>query len=310
MANYYDILGVARNASEKEIRQAFRKLARQYHPDVNPGDAAAEEKFKEINEAYSVLSDAESRPKYDRYGDNWKHAEQFEQSPAASGGVRFHWSDGGAGGGPRDFSRVWDSGTRWDAAGRGGASGFGGLFDDLVGGINSGFRPAPAEIPAEVTLEEAFHGATRRLNSQHGRRLEVKIPPGVDTGSRIHLAPGGEQDADLYVVVTVQPHARYRRQGRDLHTEVDLPLVDAVLGGELSVPTLSGAVALTVPPNTPNERRFRLSGQGMPALSGGGGRGDLYATVKVKLPEAFDEEGLAYFRKLRETDAPSGATAA
>ena len=301
MANYYDVLGVARNASDKEIRQAFRKLARQYHPDVNPGDAAAEEKFKEINEAYSVLSDGEARPKYDRYGDNWKHAEQFEQAEAASTGVRFHWS----GDGPRDYSRVWETGGLGNSGGRGGVGGFGGLFDDLMGGFNSGFRPAPVEIPAEVTLEEAFHGATRRLNSQHGRRLEVKIPPGVDTGSRIHLAPGGEQEADLYVVVTVQPHNRYRRQGRDLHTDAELPLVDAVLGGELSVPTLAGAVALTVPPNTPNERRFRLAGQGMPTLAGGG-RGDLYATVKVKLPAAFDEEGLAYFRKLREAGSPPG----
>lgn len=286
MSNYYDILGVSKDATDKDIKQAYRRLARQYHPDVNKNEAEAEEKFKEINEAYSVLSDEESRKKYDRYGDNWKNADQFNQAGTPPGnGVRWTYVDGGDG-----FPGF---------GGRGMEDIFGGLFGTGSGRART-WRPPPAEYDAEISLEEAFHGATRTLRTQDGRSLEVKIPAGVDNGSRVHIAPDGPQGTDYYLVVSVATHPGFKREGRDLYVDVDLPVDDAVLGGEIRAPTLTGRVALTVPPNTPNERRFRLSGQGMPALSGGTGRGDLYVTVKLRLPESLSESEVELFRKLRE----------
>jgi DnaJ-class molecular chaperone len=171
------------------------------------------------------------------------------------------------------------------------------------GGNFTNFRRPPAEYNVEVTLEEAFHGASRLLQTQDGRRLEVKIPPGVDNGSRVHLTSGGDQ-SDLNLVISVPNHKTFRRQGRDLYIEVGLALDEAMLGTELSVPTLTGNVALTVPPETPNGRRFRLSGQGMPVLGVGSHsttpRGALYATVKVELPTGLSDEDQAFFRKLRK----------
>ena len=287
MPNYYDILGVNKGASEKDIRQAFRRLARKHHPDVNPNDETAEEKFKEINEAYTVLNDPESRKKYDRYGDNWKHADQYEQA--------------GQGGNFRQTFRTSNRGgdDQFSVFGGRGSS----IFEDMFGGAGGNFRPPPAEYHVNVTLEEAFHGASRLLQTRDGRRLEIKIPAGVDNGSRVHISPGGDQSGDLYMVILVKEHKTFRRQGRDLYVEVDLPLDEAMLGAELSVPTLTGKLALTVPPETPNGRRFRLSGQGMPNLDGGSGgaasRGVLYAIVKVELPTGLSEDDREFFRKLR-----------
>ena len=285
MADYYDTLGVARGASDKDIRGAFRRLARKHHPDVNDNDPASEEKFKEINEAYTVLSDTESRRKYDRYGDDWKHADQYEQA--------------GRGGG-FSFSTMRGS--------RGGRSGRSSIFDQFFGGMGGqDFQPRPAEYPVEVTLEEAFSGAARRLQLQDGRRLEVKIPPGVDNGSRVHISADRSHGGDFYLIVSVKDHSRYRRRGKDLFVEVEVALDDAVLGGELTVPTLTGRLALTIPQGTQNGRRFRLAGQGMPALNNSANtprsdvdhRGDLFATVKVKLPSDFTEVELDLFQKLR-----------
>ena len=290
MADYYDTLGVARGASEKDIRSAFRKLARKHHPDVNDSDPASEEKFKEINEAYTVLSDADSRRKYDRYGDDWKRAGDFEQS--------------GFGGG-RGFSHFNMGGVR-HTTGRG----RGINIEDLFGGMG-GFEtspPPPSEYPVSITLEEAFRGADRRLRMQDGRRIEVKIPPGVDNGSRVHISADRAQGNDFYLVVSVKDHAKFRRQGKDLYVEVEAPLYDAVLGGELTVPTLTGRLALTIPKGTQNGRRFRLAGQGMPALNNFANnrrsdvdhRGDLFATLKVQLPSEFTDEEIDLFRMLRD----------
>ncbi len=286
MSNYYDVLGVSKDASEKDIRQAYRRLARQYHPDVNKNDAAAEDKFKEINEAYSVLSDEDSRKKYDQYGDNWKHADQFRHAgPPPGGGVRYTFVDGD------------------DANSGFGGRGMGGIFGDFFGaGSSRGrtWRPPPTEYHAEISLEEAFHGTGRTLRAQDGRSLEVKVPAGVDNGSRVHIAPDGPQGSDYFLVVSVADHPKFKREGRNLFVDVDLPVEDAVLGAEILAPTLTGQVALTVPPGTPNERRFRLSGLGMSALSGGGGRGDLYVTAKLRLPVNPSDEELDLFRRLRE----------
>ena len=286
MSNYYELLGIGKDASEKEIRQAYRRLARQYHPDVNKNDAAAEDKFKEINEAYAVLSDEDSRKKYDRHGDNWKQADQYSQAGRSpGGGMRWTYTDSD------------------DAFSGFGGGGMGDIFGNL---FNAGsprarsWRPPPAEFNAEVTLEEAFLGATRNLRTQDGRTLEVKIPAGVDNGSRVHISPDGGQGADYYLVVSVAEHPKFRREGRDLFVDVDLQVDDAVLGTEILAPTLTGQVALTVPANTPNERRFRLSGLGMSSLSGGGSRGDLYVTAKLRLPSELSDEEVELFRKLQE----------
>ena len=287
MADYYSMLGVSRGATEKEIRSAFRKLARKHHPDVNDNDPASEEKFKQINEAYTVLSDTDSRRKYDRYGDDWKRADQFNRG----GGGFSHFDMGGMGGGRRS------------------------IFDQFFGGMGGQEvrPPAPAEYKVEVSLEEAFTGAARRLQMKDQRRLEVKIPPGVDNGSKVHIAAESTHGGAFYLVITVKDHAKFRRQGKDLYVEVEAPLEDAILGGEMTVPTLTGKLALIIPQGTQNGRRFRLAGQGMPTLSlpanqaksNVNQRGDLFATLKVKLPTEFTEQELNLFKKLRDLRSKS-----
>ena len=282
--DYYNILGVNRNASEREIKQAYRKLARQYHPDVNPGDKSAEEKFKQINEAYEVLSDKENRKKYDKYGDQWQYADQFEKAG-------------------------WQQAPGWDFRRGGtrvyfGEGDFGSLFDDIFSDLYSRRQAQPRrrqslEYPVEVTLEEAYQGTTRTLSFADGKRLEVKVPPGVRTGSRVRLAGKGAQGGDLYLVVLVKPHPVFERRGDDLHVGVSVPLVVAMLGGEVKVPTLKGKVALKIPPETQNGRTFRLAGQGMPHL-GNSSRGDLLAKVKVVLPAKLSAKEKELFKQLDE----------
>ena len=283
--DYYKILGVDRRASEREIKQAYRRLARQYHPDVNPGDRSAEEKFKQINEAYEVLSDKENRKKYDKYGDNWQYADQFEQAQRQQApGWDFNR------GGPRVFYSEGD---------------FGSIFDDLLRGFSTGRgqaqprRARSQEHPVEVTLEEAYRGTTRTLSFADGKRLEVKVPAGVRTGSRVRLAGKGARGGDLYLKVTVKPHPTFERRGDDLLVGVSVPLVTAMLGGEAQVPTLKGKVALKIPPETQNGRTFRLAGQGMPHL-GNSSRGDLMARVRVVLPDKLSAREKELFKQLGE----------
>ena len=297
MTNYYDVLGVPKNASEKEIRQAYRKLARQYHPDVNKNDGNTEEKFKEINEAYSVLSAEESRRKYDLYGENWQQVNERTGSGGGPSARTSRWSSDGGG-----FEDTFGNfggrrGTPFQDFGGGSIN-----FEDLFNaGRRQNRRPSPPpEHTVEVTLEEAYYGATRTLRLNDGRTLEVKIPRGVDQGSRVHIATGGSEEGDFYLVVSVIEHNKFSREGRDLYTDVDLDVDDAVLGTEIVAPTLTGKVALTVPPNTPNERRFRLSGLGMPPLSGNGKRGDLFVTVKLRIPSDLSDGEIDLFRQLRE----------
>ena len=290
--DYYDVLGVARSATDKDIRQAYRKLARQYHPDVNPGNSGAEENFKQINEAHGVLSDAESRRKYDKYGDRWMHADQMEQENARNrrgfGGSRFYTT--------QDFN---PSNTGFDAEDLGSGGLFDRLFDNLGPDQRARRRPA-AQYPVEITLLEAAEGATRLITLPEGRRLEVKIPPGVDNGSRVHIPAGGGREGDFYLTVTVMPHPRFERKGKDLYTEVDVPVEDLALGAEVTVQTLTGQVALTVPPETQNGRRFRLAGQGMPELNRADSRGSLFATAKAMLPTDLTAEEKDLFMRLKE----------
>jgi DnaJ-class molecular chaperone len=287
MQDYYGVLGVPRSATEKDIKQAYRRLARQYHPDVNPGDKTIEEKFKEINEAYDVLSDPEKRRKYDKYGEHWAHADQIEEAEARAGPRRgfFRWSTGGS-----DADPLFGFDTAR-----------GGLFDSLFANLGQELHPrTTVEQPVEITLEEAYSGTTRVLSLSGGRRLEVKVPPGVDNGSRIRIPGGDHRQGSIHLVISVQPHSRFQRQGRDLNCEVEVPLADVVLGGEVTVPTLRGRVALTIPAETQNGQRFRLSGQGMPDLNDPEVLGDLYATVKVKLPQSLSPQEQDLFRQLRE----------
>lgn len=300
MADFYDILGVSRTADEKEIRQAYRRLARQHHPDVNPGDGESAERFKSINAAYEVLSDADKRAKYDRYGDQWHHAEHFEQQGGGDFSQFFRGRDGGGrdfggrdfGGGRGGFSFSTGGATLSDILG--GLGGFGDL-----GGVGERMRPRPADIPVDITLEEADAGTTRRVNLPNGRRLEVRIPPGIADGGRVHIAAGGDSSGEFNLVVTVLPHRRFERKGSDLHTSVDVPLLDAVLGGTTQVRTLRGQIELTLPPETQNGRRFRLAGQGMARLNDPERRGDLYATVNVKLPTDLTDQERDLFERMR-----------
>ena len=299
MADYYDILGVARNADEREIRQAYRRLARQHHPDVNPGDAESAERFKSINAAYEVLSDADKRAKYDRYGDQWQHAEEFERQGGPGFSQFFRGGDFGGGRGGFTFSTGGESLS--DILG--GLGGFGDL-----GGIGERMRPRPAEIPVDITLEEADAGATRRVNLPGGRRLEVKIPPGIADGGKVHIAAGGDSSGEFNLVVSVLPHQRFERQGADLRTSFDVPLLDAVLGGTAQVRTLRGQIELTLPPETQNGRRFRLAGQGMARLNDPEHRGDLYATVNVKLPSGLTDEQRSFFEQIRALETGNEAS--
>lgn len=308
--NYYDLLGVSRDAGDKEIRQAYRRLARQYHPDVNPGDAQAEEKFKEINAAHEVLSDGEKRRKYDKYGDRWMQADRIEEveAQARSRGGGYSFYTGGdfnpaAGGFDFDLADLLRGNTNQDLLNRT-VNNPGFSNQDLLSGMFGGGRGRPrppAEYPVEVTLAEAAEGATRLITLPEERRLEVKIPPGVDNGSRVHIPAGGSGGGrDFYLNVTVMAHPQFERQGKDLYSEIAVPLTDLVLGAEVTVPTLRSKVALTIPPGTQNGRRFRLAGQGMPELNRPESKGSLYATVKAALPTDLTPEEVALFRQLKE----------
>jgi molecular chaperone DnaJ len=326
--DYYSILGLSRSASEKEIKQSFRRLARKYHPDVNPGDKTAEEKFKQISEAYEVLSDKDKRKKYDRFGDKWQYADQF---------------GGGGGRGTTyqnfDFSDIFGGGSQTYTTYGGG--GYDSLLDELLRGSGAGSRtrrPQPRrgrdfQHPVEVTLEEAFSGSSRLLSLQdeevcstcHGsgriqnalcsvcqgrgsvsktKRIEVKIPAGVKSGSRVRIAgKGGEgrggARGDLYLAVSIKPHKLFERQGDDLLVNTDVPLMTAVLGGTVNVNTLKGKLELKIPPETQNGRVFRLGGQGMPRL-GKESRGDLKARVNIQIPTDLTQEEKELFRRLGE----------
>jgi curved DNA-binding protein len=305
--DYYKILGVSKNADEKEMKRAYRRLAREFHPDVNPGDSKAEERFKEINEAYEVLGDPEKRAKYDQFGASWQRYQHMGGDPGG-----FDWSQWMGGGSPRG-TRVEFSGDLGDLFG-GGAGGFSDFFNALFGDMGTrsggfgrrgraGMRGQNLEQPIQITLEEAFHG-TQRLLEKDGRRLEAKIPRGVRNGARIRFAgEGGSGSAgmpagDLFLKVTVAPHAVFTREGDNLRREIELDLYTAVLGGEVRVGTLDGDISLKVPPETQSGRSFRLRGKGMPKLKQPDQRGDLLVKVRVRLPHDLNEREKQLFREL------------
>ena len=321
--DYYSTLGVTKSSSEKEIKQAFRKLARKFHPDVNPGDKAAEAKFKEINEAYEVLGDPAKRKKYDELGANWRMYEQAQQQGAANpfSGFNVHFGGGGTGqsSGYRTMTAeemealFGDQNPFSDFF----TTFFGGGFDEEAGGRRAaGARGGrgrqrkgrDVEHEIELTLEDAYHGSTRRMSLKHdghSRTVDVRIPAGVGDGSRVRVTGEGEQgtggatSGDLYLRVRLQPHPVFERKGRDLYVKVPLPLTTAVLGGEAEVPTLSGkSVRLRIPPLTQNGQMFRLKGYGMPAVGKADDKGDAYARVEVQLPTQLSTEEREHYEAL------------
>ena len=304
--DYYATLGVPKAATDKELKQAFRKLARKYHPDVNPGDKTAEAKFKEINEAYEVLGDPDKRKKYDELGANWRMYEQAQAHGGANPFAGGAWNVGGSGQSgfrtmtPEEMEEMF-----------GDQNPFSDFFTTFFGGGFSGAGRADArtagprarsrqrqgrdvEHEIELTLEDAYHGTTRRLALRHdgqARTVDVRIPAGVTDGSRVRISGEGETGAggaasgDLYLRVRLAPHATFERKGRDLYVKVPVPATTAVLGGEADVPTLTGKPArLRIPAATQNGQLFRLKGYGMPAAGKPDDKGDAYARVEVQLP--------------------------
>jgi curved DNA-binding protein len=310
--DYYRVLGVAKNASAKEIKAAYRKLARKHHPDVNPGNKAAESRFKEINEAYEVLGDPEKRKRYDALGANW---DAFNRggAPGTSGwpgGVRVEYEDlgGGAGGFSEFFRTFFGGGFPGSAGGRGGRGGFGG-FPGGFGREQEVPEALDAEGHVELTLAEVVKGTTREVRVGGGkRRVEVRIPPGVREGSRVRVAGEGGRSSggrrgDLFLRVRIAPDPTFERKGDDLATTVRVPLTVAVLGGETQVPTLDGPVGIKIPPETPAGRMFRLRGHGMPLQGAKGSRGDLLATLAIDLPRGLTARQKELFEQLRQTGA-------
>ena len=305
--DYYKVLGVEKNATEKDIKTAYRKLARKLHPDVNPNNKAAQEKFKEVNEAYEVLSDPSKRQKYDALGANWQQYEQFQR---AGGQGPFQWGNGGTQ--YQTFTQE-DLGNIFGNMGGGeDLGGFSDFFRTIFGDAGFGGsaraqsrqrRGQDIEQPVEITLDEAYRGATRIIQKD-GRRLEIKIPAGVKTGSKIRYAgegyPGtnGGPAGDMYLRIHILPHQNIERDGDDLRVEIPVDLYTALLGGEAHVPTLKGQLALKIPPETQSGKLFRLSGQGMPRLNEPNSFGDLYAKVRIVLPEHLSNDERDLFKRL------------
>jgi DnaJ-class molecular chaperone len=301
------VLGVPRTATEKDIKSAFRKLARQHHPDVNPNDPQAAERFREINEAREVLSDPEKRRLYDELGPDWQRYEAAPGAGPSGPNVRTEYRTVS----PDDLEDLFGS-----------DSPFSSFYQDLFSGSGAGRAgagPLPGEdVEAEttITLEEAYRGTTRRLEMQTPqgtRRVEVSIPPGVRDGARVRVAGqggqgrGGGPAGDLYIRVHIRPHPTFRREGDDLSVRVQVPLDVALLGGEVMVPTLRGKpVSLKVPPETQNGTRLRLRGLGMPKARGQGS-GDLYAEVDVRLPVPLTPEVRELAERLRQVRAGHGS---
>jgi DnaJ-class molecular chaperone len=334
--DYYQTLGVAKTASDKEIKQAYRKLARKFHPDVNPGDKSSESRFKEINEAYEVLGDSDKRKKYDELGANWRMYEQAQQqgqpwpggSPFAdASGFGGAGPQGGAwtinmGGGPGGYRTMTEEEMR-DLFGN--EDPFSDFFRTFFGGGGGGRESGRArtgraprsqkgrdiEHEVELTLEEAFHGATRRISIKqggHARSVDVRIPVGVRDGSRVRAAGEGESGSnggaagDLYLRVRIRPHPVFERTGNDLHTKLAVPVTIAVLGGEAQVPTITGTVRLKIPETTQNNQVFRLKGHGMPSVGKPEDRGDLYATIDVQLPRALTNDQRQHWQALEKLE--------
>ena len=303
--DYYKVLGVDKNATQDDIKKAFRKLARKYHPDLNPNDPTAKDKFQEINEANEVLSDPEKRKKYDAYGENWKHADEFEAQQQA---YRAKQADGGG------RSEYWYStdGQRFSSGFGGNASGFSDFFEELFGHrgnaggrMHGAFRGQDIEAELQLSLREAavIHKQTFTVN---GETLRITVPAGVTNGQVIKLkghggkGVNGGPDGDLYITFAVADDPSFKRKGDDLYTDVTIDLYTAVLGGEVTVNTLDGQVKLKVRPGTQAEAKVRLKGKGFPIYKQEGSFGDLIVTYHISIPTTLTERQKDLFRQLQQ----------
>jgi curved DNA-binding protein len=317
--DYYTTLGVPKTATDKDIKQAFRKLARKFHPDVNPGDKTAEARFKEVNEANEVLSDPAKRKKYDELGANWRMYEQAGGPPPGAPGSA--WGAGGQGGGYRTMTE--DEVREMF----GGGDPFSDFFHTYFGGAAEAEGPGrrargpraraarqgrDVEHELALGLEDAYHGVQRTFSLKHdghARTVDVRIPAGVGDGSRLRVAGEGEQGSggapsgDLFLRIRLLPHPVFERKARDLYTRVPVPLTTAVLGGEVLVQTLGGkSLRLRVPATTQNQQVFRMKGHGMPAVGKPDQTGDLYVTVDVQLPKTLSAAQRAHFEALQQLE--------
>ncbi|NLE83111.1 MAG: DnaJ domain-containing protein [Chloroflexi bacterium] len=308
--DYYNTLGVSKTAADDEIKSAYRNLARQYHPDVNK-EPGAEEKFKEINEAYQVLSDKEKRTKYDQFGSEWQ---RYQHSGGQPGG--FNWGPWQQEQGartsyrtvsPEEFSEMF-GGMGGGSGSMGGLGGFSDFFETLFGGggFGGGFsqqtRQQPlkqnVEYEIDLSLHEAYTGTKRTLQFEDGRKIEATIPPGVKSGSKVRLG-GQAGGADLFLKVNILPDPVFKRKGDDLTMDLDVDLFTAILGGEVGVNTMTKAVRLTIPEGSDSEKRFRLTGLGMPNLKNPKQFGDLYVTIRVTVPKHLTPAEKDKFREIR-----------
>lgn len=297
--DYYKILGLDKTATDEEIKKAYRKLARKHHPDLNPNNAEAQKKFQQINEANEVLSDPEKRKKYDQYGENWKHADQFEQarSQGGYGGAQgFEGSQGGFGG-----FEGFESG----------GSGFSDFFENLFGrsrggagrGGNARYRGEDLNATLQLNLTDVYT-TQKQVVTINGKSLRITIPAGVEDGQVIKLKghghPGinGGPAGDLYITFQILNNTAFSRTGNDLQTTVDLPLYTAVLGGDMVLDTPGGKIKLKVQPETQNGTKIRLKGKGFPVYKQEGSFGDLYVTYSIKIPVQLTEQQKELFRQL------------
>ena len=285
--DYYKILGIDKGASEEDIKKAYRKLARKLHPDLNPNDKAAHQKFQQINEANEVLSDAEKRKKYDTYGKDWQHADQFEQQKKSrqqhqnAGGQQFYENAEGG-----DFSSFFDS-----------------MFGSAGSSRQTKFRGQDYNAELKLNLTDALltHQQTLTVN---GKNIRITIPAGIENGQVIKLkgygAPGvhGGPAGDLYITFSIAPHPLFKRSGNDLFTTAKIDLYTALLGGDTTMETLNGKVKLAVKPETQPGTRIRLKGKGFPVYKKEGEYGDLYVTYVVELPTHLTEEQQKLFTEL------------
>ncbi len=319
--DYYTTLGVSKTATDKEIKQAFRKLARKYHPDVNPGDKSAEAKFKEVNEANEVLSDPDRRKKYDELGANWRAYENAPPGAGPFGGSPFggQWQGGAGSGGFRTMTQ-----EEVEEMFGGGGSPFSDFFQTFFGGTGGSEDPTSprgrarsrnrkgqdVEHPFELDLEDAIRGSVQRLQLRHdghARSVEVRIPPGVTDGSRVRVAGEGGRgggsgpSGDLYLRIQLKPHPVFDVKGRDVHTKARVPIPLAVLGGEIDVLTPeSKTLRLKIPAGTQSGQRFRLRGHGLPSVGKPDDRGDLYASIEVDVPKSLSDEERKHYEAIRQ----------
>jgi curved DNA-binding protein len=310
--DYYKVLGVAKTATSDEIKKAYRKLAVKYHPDKNAGNKASEEKFKEISEAYEVLGNEEKRKKYDELGENWKYHQQTGGQAGDYDWSKWANAQGGQGGSRYTYTSSGDDD-------------FSDFFENIFGGSFGGRQgqgqrrsPRPAkgqdlEANMEVSLEEAYSGTSRQLNSG-GQTLKLKIKPGVKDGQVLRLPGKGEPGhnggpaGDIFINVRVKPHPAYERKGNDLYVTAPLEIYTAVLGGKQQIPTLKGPIKIDIAPGTDNGRTLRLKGFGMPKPEDPAQFGDLYVKVELKLPKDLNEKEKELFKQLAELRQKQHAT--